>query len=90
MISATIAAFIGAAALAYYFTRGAEVAVPNVIGKTESQARDLLTRSGLSVQVIEVYDATSEPVGTVIRQIPKPGSIVRKPFPVKINVSRPK
>lgn len=89
MISVAIAAFILSAATAYYFTRGAEVAVPNVVGKTEAQARDEITRAGLQVQVIDVFDAP-EPVGTVIRQTPKAGGVVRKPFPIKINVSRQK
>ncbi len=89
MISVAIAVFIVAAATAYYFTRGEEVPVPNVVGKTEAQAREEITRIGLQVQVIDVFDAP-EPVGTVTRQLPKSGLIVRKPFPVKINVSRQK
>lgn len=89
MVSVAIAVFIISAATAYYFTRGEEVSVPNVVGKTEAQARDEITRAGLQVQVIDVFDAP-EPVGTVIRQNPKSGLVVRKPFPVKINVSRQK
>ncbi|MFQ3639022.1 MAG: PASTA domain-containing protein [Chloracidobacterium sp.] len=82
-----VLAFVAGNIATCYFTRGERVAVPNVVGKTEREARELLEKSGLRVVVIEVPDAP-EPIGTVTRQNPKAGSIVRKPFPVKINVSR--
>ncbi len=82
-----VLAFAAGGIATCYFTRGERVAVPNVVGKTEREARQLLERNGLRVVVIDVPDAP-EPVGTVTRQNPRAGSIVRKPFPVKISVSR--
>lgn len=86
-ISLLVVAFIAGGVATCYFTRGERVVVPNVVGKTEREARELLEKSGLRVVVIDVPNAP-EPVGTVTRQNPRAGSIVRKPFPVKINVSR--
>lgn len=86
-VSLLVLTFIAGGIATCYFTRGERVAVPDVVGKTEREARELLEKNGLRVVVIDVPDAP-EPVGTVTRQNPKAGSIVRKPFPVKINVSR--
>jgi|GEM_PF-1602672 serine/threonine-protein kinase len=86
-ISLLVLAFIAGSLATCYLTRGERVIVPNVVGKSESEAREILEKHGLRVVVIEVPDAP-EPIGTVVRQSPKAGSAVRKPFPVKINVSR--
>ncbi|QUV99154.1 PASTA domain-containing protein [Chloracidobacterium sp. MS 40/45] len=86
-VSLLVLAFIAGSIATCYVTRGERVAVPNVVGKTEPEAREILEKQGLRVVIIEVPDAP-EPVGTVVRQNPKAGSVVRRPFPVKINVSR--
>lgn len=86
-VSLLVLAFIAGSVTTCYVTRGERVTVPSVVGKTEPEAREILEKQGLRVVVIEVLDAP-EPVGTVVRQNPKAGSVVRKPFPVKINVSR--
>ncbi|OYT73155.1 MAG: hypothetical protein CFK52_02490 [Chloracidobacterium sp. CP2_5A] len=85
-VALLVLAFVAGGVATCYFTRGERVAVPNVVGKTEREARELLEKNGLRAVVIEVPDAP-EPVGTVTRQNPKAGSVVRRPFPVKINVS---
>ncbi|MGQ9897651.1 MAG: PASTA domain-containing protein [Acidobacteriota bacterium] len=87
--SLLVLAFIAGSIATCYVTRGERVTVPNVIGKGEAEAREILEKQGLRVVVIEALNAP-EPVGTVVRQNPKAGSVVRKPFPVKINVSRAK
>lgn len=89
MLGAFIAIFILSAAIAYYFSRGTEVAVPNVVGQTEAQARQSAAQVGLQVEIIDIYDAPEAP-GKVIRQYPKAGAIVRKGgyTTLKINVSR--
>lgn len=89
MLLAFVVVFIASAALAYYFSRGAEIAVPNVVGKTEEQAKEIANHVGLKIEVIDIYDSQEAP-GKVIRQFPKAGAVIRKGGStiLKINVSR--
>ena len=64
----------------------ATVAVPNVVGLPESQARDRLAAAGLEVSAFEVF--SDEPDGTVIAQNPGSGERVSKDSAVRINVSK--
>ena len=64
----------------------ATVAVPNVVGLPESQARDRLAAAGLEVSAFEVF--SDEADGTVIAQNPGSGERVSKDSGVRINVSK--
>ncbi len=64
----------------------ATVAVPNVVGLPEQQARDRLAAAGLEVSAFEVF--SDEPEGTVIAQNPGSGERVSKDAGVRINVSQ--
>lgn len=83
--------FITSAVMTYYFSRGEEVAVPDVVGKNEDQARKSAAQIGMKVEVIDVFDSQEQP-GKVLRQYPKPGAIIRKggSTTLRINVSRVK
>jgi eukaryotic-like serine/threonine-protein kinase len=63
-----------------------KVAVPDVVGHTVDEARDILARRGLSANVFEVY--SKEPVGQVVAQDPAPGEKVVKGSSIRINVSQ--
>lgn len=91
MVGAFVAVFILSAALSYYLSRGKEVAVPDMVGKTEQQAREIAAGLGMKVEVIDIYDSKESP-GKIIRQFPKAGSIIRRGGStiLKINVSRTK
>ncbi len=78
-------------------TRGSEVtifvsdgpeAVPEVIGRTEREARRILTEAGFVVEVEYVDDETTEPRGTVVDQFPGPDQTADKGSTVKIRVTR--
>ncbi len=64
----------------------ATVAVPNVVGLPEQEARDRLAAAGLEVRVFEVF--SDEPDGTVVAQSPGSGERVSKDSGVRINVSK--
>jgi serine/threonine-protein kinase len=49
------------------------VVVPDVRGKTEIEARTILTQAGFTPQVLEGYDA-EQALGIVLAQAPDPGS----------------
>ena len=65
---------------------GDQVSIPNVIGKTVDQARDILTQKGLKVQVKEEF--TSKPKGIVTDQSPFEGILGHTGDSVTISVSK--
>ncbi len=65
----------------------AQISMPTVIGKTESEANALLRDAGLRVTKKEVTDEANE-AGKVIDQDPDPGVQVKKDSEVTITVSQ--
>jgi serine/threonine-protein kinase len=63
-----------------------EVTVPSVVGQSEADAVEELTRAGLDAQVVEVNSDQEQ--GTVTGQQPGAGTVVVEGTPVRINVSR--
>lgn len=63
------------------------VNVPDVRGKTEIEARTILTQSGFTPQVIEAYDA-AQPEGVVLAQAPDPGTLRTLGSTVTITINR--
>ena len=59
---------------------------PDVVGVTESAARDQLAPLGLSVRVVQV--PSDEPSGIVVSQSPASASKVAKNATVRLNVSK--
>jgi beta-lactam-binding protein with PASTA domain len=64
------------------------VAVPNTISLTEAEAVAQLTRAGLKADVVQV--PSSQKVGTVVAQSPRPGTNVDPGSTVRLNVSKGK
>ena len=63
-----------------------KVAVPDVKGKSEAQARSDLTNAGFEVNVVNQEDGTVDP-GTVLAQSPQPGTKAKKGSQVTITVA---
>jgi len=63
-----------------------EVTVPSVVGQSEADAVEELTRAGLDAQVVEVNSDRDQ--GTVTGQSPTAGTVVVEGTQVRINVSR--
>jgi len=63
-----------------------EVTVPSVVGQSEADAVEELTRAGLDAQVVEVNSDQKQ--GTVTGQSPAAGLVVVEGTQVRINVSR--
>ena len=62
-----------------------KIEVPNVVGMTVAEARTELRGIGLSVLITKV--ASDEPVGTVLRQLPRASAEVREGARVTVTVS---
>ena len=50
------------------------VAVPALVGKSDIEAKTLLTQAGFLVRVIEAFDA-NQPLGVVLAQAPTSGEV---------------
>src|SRR5207244_6258409 len=75
MIAILIVAGILSALTAMRFAiRGREVAVPSVIGKTQEEALQILSGSGLLMKVSSKRFSTKVPEGQILDQIPSSGT----------------
>lgn len=63
-----------------------EVEVPNVLNKTETEARSILIQQGFDPQVVSEETDSATP-GTVINQVPSGGSTAPRGSPVTITVA---
>ena len=68
-----------------YWSDGPEE-VPDVVGKTESQARNLIEKAGFKASVVQTT-STEEKKGTVVEQSPDQGTTLNKGSQVTIVVS---
>ena len=65
-----------------------QVAVPNLSGKSEAEAKAEIASSKLTWKSTEIKKDTSQPNGIVIDQNPKPGSMVDKNTEITIYVNQ--
>ena len=79
--------FLSAAGVAYLALRGRTVQVPDVIGKTESQAESVLSDSGLRMDVRSRTRHDRIPEHAVSDQSPAPGTTVKTGQLVRVSVS---
>jgi serine/threonine-protein kinase len=67
-------------------SRGNQIPMPNVVGKTQDVAQGILENDGLNVNVQTVPGDGTQPAGTVIAQNPSKGTSVTKAQTVTITV----
>ena len=65
-----------------------EVIVPEITGKSYEYALETLSKSRLAVFIEKYEYKESEPIGTVIKQLPEPGTTVREGKTIRITVSQ--
>jgi 6-phosphogluconolactonase len=75
-----------AAAVNVTISSGA-VAVPNVVGLTQSAATTALTGVGLTLGTVTLASSANVPAGSVISQTPTAGAMVASPSAVNLSVS---
>jgi 6-phosphogluconolactonase len=66
---------------------GGTVAVPNVVGLTQTAAATALTAAGLTLGTVTPASSASVPAGGVISQTPAAGAMVVSPSAVNLSVS---
>lgn len=65
-----------------------EVIVPDITGKSSVYALETLSKVKLSVNIEKYEFKESEPIGTVIKQLPEAGTTVREGKTIRITVSQ--
>ncbi len=63
---------------------GSEVAVPNLVGKTPSEAQRIAEQNELQVQVEQQYYSPNVPEGRILSQLPSPGMQVRRGWQIRV------
>ncbi len=79
--------FLSAGAVMYVALRGREVAVPNVVGKPQSEAEKLLEDEGLKMKVRNSAPHDKVPANAVSEQLPAPGTTVKTGQVVRVSLS---
>ena len=63
------------------------IPVPSLVGRTEIEARTILTQAGFLVKIVEVYDA-NQVIGSVLAQAPSAGEVKLIGSSVTITVNK--
>jgi eukaryotic-like serine/threonine-protein kinase len=63
---------------------GREVAVPDLVGKTPTEARRIVEQSELQMEVEREYYSPTVPEGRILSQLPPPGTQVRRGWPIRV------
>ncbi len=66
---------------------GSEFPMPDVIGRTENDAREILDSAGLGIEIKSQEYHTDKPEGTIISQYPPVGTKVKSGRIIKVTVS---
>jgi len=83
-----LAAFgVGLSGVVYMSLSGAEIAVPEIVGKDFVQSEKELAALGLKIKK-RADRASSEPINTVLEQLPKPGETVKTGQMILVVVSK--
>ena len=82
-----VASILSALTAMRFAIRGREVAVPDLAGKTEAEAQDILNKSGLALKVSSKQFSAKVPEGHVLEQIPGKGTQLKTSRTVKVLLS---
>ena len=82
-----VASILSALTAMRFAIRGREVAVPDLAGKTEAEAQDILNKSGLALKVSSKQFSAKVPEGHVLEQIPAKGTQLKTSRTVKVLLS---
>jgi serine/threonine-protein kinase len=78
--------FLSAGVVMYFALRGREVAVPNVVGKSQQDAESLLEEKGLKMRIRPPIPDNKEHA-TISEQSPAPGTTVKTGQSVRVSLS---
>ncbi|GAC1514757.1 MAG: hypothetical protein NVS1B11_30160 [Terriglobales bacterium] len=77
-------ALISALTAMRFAIHGSEVAVPDLVGKSPSEARRIAEASGLEIDIERQYYSATVPEGRVLSQLPTAGTKVRRGWQIGV------
>jgi len=77
-------ALVSALTAMRYAIHGREVPVPNLVGKTPAEARNLCLGGGLLFESEGRFYSVQVPEGRIVSQAPAPGTVVRRGWRVRV------
>jgi eukaryotic-like serine/threonine-protein kinase len=87
-IALMLAIFAFSALTVIYFSlKGRTVEVPNVEGKSESEAQSTLDNYGLRMGIKNYLQDKTRPINSVIDQEPVAGSLVKSGYLVRVSIN---
>src|SRR5688572_11383520 len=82
-----VAAILSALTAMRFAIRGREVAVPEVVGRSEDEARQILADNGLLLRTLSPRFSDEVPAGQILNQSPPPGTRLKTNRTVKVLLS---
>lgn len=82
-----VAAILSALTGMRFAIRGREVVVPELVGKTQSEAEEILEEKGLALNVLSKRFSTDIPEGRILEQIPPDGTRLKINRSVRVLLS---
>src|SRR5207253_2030003 len=79
-----VVALLSALTAMRFAIHGREVAVPDLVGKTPTEARRIAEGSGLQVEVERQFYSPSVAEGRILSQLPPSGTQVRRGWQVRV------
>jgi beta-lactam-binding protein with PASTA domain len=79
-----VVALVSAVTAMRFAIHGHEVAVPDLVGKTPSEARHISEDAGLELMMERQYYSDSVPEGRILSQLPVAGTRVRQGWQVRV------
>src|ERR1700733_6021356 len=77
-------ALVSALTAMRFAIHGREVSVPNLVGKTPTEARRIADAAGFQMEVERQYYSPSIPEGRILSQLPAPGTQVRRGWQIRV------
>lgn len=87
LVLLTVVFALSALVVVFFTMRGRPVAVPDVVGKSEAQAAEILDDAGLRMQIKGRVHNDAVPANTVSDQLPAAGAVVKTGQFVRVSLS---
>jgi beta-lactam-binding protein with PASTA domain len=79
-----VVALMSALTAMRFAIHGREVAVPDLVGRTPSEARRIADTGGFQMDVERQYYSATVPEGKILSQLPAPGTKVRRGWQIRV------
>jgi beta-lactam-binding protein with PASTA domain len=79
-----VVALVSALTAMRYAIHGREITVPDLVGRTPVEAREIAGRLGFELEVERQYYSANVPAGRILSQLPPAGSLLRRGWQLRV------